>query len=67
MNPFSNWNYDDDVYYTSLATQRNAIYSEPAQNEFEGNGLEAFFGNAGCPEPNVALIVGADNDKTIVY
>lgn len=61
------WNFDDDVYYTSLYEQRNAVYTEAPHACFDDNELDTFFDNATAPEPQIDRIIGINNDKEIVY
>lgn len=61
------WNFDDDVYYTSLYEQRNAMYSEAPHTSFDDNELEVFFDNETAPTPQIDRIVGVCNDKPLEY
>lgn len=61
------WNFDDDVYYTSLYEQRNAAYTEAPHACFDENELDTFFGNATAATPQIDRIVGVYNDKPLEY
>lgn len=63
----NNWNFDDDVYYTSLYEQRNAKYSDAPKTCFDDNELETFFDNETAPTPQIDRIVGVFNDKPLEY
>jgi len=63
----NNWNFDDDVYYTSLYEQRNAKYSEAPKACFDDNELEVFFDNDTAPTPQIDRIVGVCNDEPLKF
>lgn len=66
-NVFEGWGYDNDTYFTSLNTQRNAVYSKAASAVYTKSERETFFSSDYGTTPQIDRIVGLHNDKPIVY
>ena len=55
-----------EVKYISQATQRNAVYTTPAEGHPTYNAIEEFFTNGTATSPNIKYVCGIDcPDNTI--
>lgn len=63
-NPFA-YNEIEQKEYKSFYTQREASYTEPAKETYQGNGLTAFMYNEVAPTPNIAHVDGYKSKKEI--
>lgn len=63
-NPFS-YNEEEQRAYKSFYTQREASYTKPSKEVYQGNGLTAFVYNDEAPTPQLAHIDGYKSKEEI--
>lgn len=58
-NPFE-WGVIEECKYISQPTQRNATYTQPAEEKFTGNAFGSFYYNEQAPTPQIKNVCGIE-------